>query len=477
MSSASYLNTSHLYETDNNDDITEISVNVDVGCDVIFTVSVNSRSGFLHTMASDLGINSSSSNNNTSSSSSSSSSATIKLDEFLRLSKFAPLINSASFTAYVLFLRGIENKIIDRDVLTGCLLIYNHTEDRNFFEWQLKQLFDHWTLLSPVLTDGEVPEDVVSDVWLRCPQQLLPKCYLNNTKFMDKWLNDKDNNNDNNNKKVILNEHETLSYQVMSTVNSVADQSSINQSGDEVSTYLTYLRVQPDDDDLLEIRSINRVNTYMSHTKRVYTFTTYNMNGHGLVTDKHHKQYKNPDGTPLDTEVITTIDVYYKDRKTGPQTAHRDGELKAVGYQDNNNFIGRYTYYYKSGNISTVKVYDNKGQQLYSDDYYDDHNNTLFRHVDFLDGKENFETIYLDDGEYAEVQKEPRVVKFFDANNVLRRRITDFDVSNQIKQDILYDEDGVTVISQIEFGPNWYFDHYYGTWDEITDDDDDEFEA
>lgn len=460
-----------------------ILVKVDVGYDVVFTVSVNGRSGLLYTMARDLAVT----NEPATTATIANNDKVIKLDNYFKMSKLAALINDASSVVYTLFLRRLDNEIIDRDVLTGCLAIYSLTEDHNFFDWLLQQLFDYWTLLSPVLTDEELHEDIINDVWLRCPQQLLPKYLLKDSSFMANWYSCNQDS-----KEVILNRREKLAYKVVHIAKSVSNSTLSNQPGDEKTTTLSYVRPQSQsrNGQLDVIQSIHKVESYVKKVsqphqisqtnqvnlddqgnqtdlvEKVYSYCEHNSVKHGVMIEDHSAVAGRLLSGYQSTKVIKILN---QGRETGPIINYRSNSLKTRGYQDDDKVIGLYTHYYDTGKISAVKFYDNDGQQLYSDDYYNDSRNTLARHVDFVDGKEHFEIEYLDGGRYAEVQTQPRQIDFFDANKMLRRRIIDFDVFGKSKLDVYYAKDGVTVTKQQQYGDNWCFDHYHRIWDEIPD--------
>ena len=154
----------------------QTTVVIDVGYDVTFTVTVNSRSGILYQLYHDMTvINSSSTSSSSNNHNINNSKETIRLVGILRNSRLSSLISNVSITVYVAFLRNTtDNKIVDQDTLLGCLLIFSLTEDRNFFDFLLQQLFKLWTLLSTVLSEESLPTEVKQEVWRYCPIS----CYL-----------------------------------------------------------------------------------------------------------------------------------------------------------------------------------------------------------------------------------------------------------------------------------------------------------
>jgi len=111
------------------------------------------------------------------------------------LRTFLKDVDRVAFNVYVEFLRDHHVEIIDRPTMIGCLTIYSLTEDKNFLKHILSQLFKYWTLLSPVLYDLRVANEIKYDIWQYCPKQLLPQEWLDDPIFMTAWKANPDNKN------------------------------------------------------------------------------------------------------------------------------------------------------------------------------------------------------------------------------------------------------------------------------------------
>lgn len=164
-----------------------MSVIINLGDKVTFTVSVDNQSGFLYGAQQDYGDG-----------------YVVDLHSLLKG------ISKANLAHYVYFLTH-ERKpvVVDQEILIGCFEIYHITDDKNYFSHLMRQLHKFWTLLSPILYGNEVNDNVKRDIYLCCPYQVLPKSYLNNKVFFDEWLKL------NFNKNFTLNDDQNFNYKKM----------------------------------------------------------------------------------------------------------------------------------------------------------------------------------------------------------------------------------------------------------------------
>ena len=169
------------------------NITIDVGYSVLIPVTIDANSGVLYTMTSDLSAVPTTSGSTN--------------DEAVKLSVLLTNVSDEAVTLYVNCLRDQDVFIHSRPALVDCLRIYSITEDNNFLTAVIKQLFFMWTILSPVLysNDNKIDVDVLRNIWLRCPYQLLPDDRLVDKHFMDEWQRRSDN------KRVVLNSGEYLS--------------------------------------------------------------------------------------------------------------------------------------------------------------------------------------------------------------------------------------------------------------------------
>jgi len=154
----------------------DMSVNINLDNNVIFTVPVDDRSGFLYGIYQDAGT----------------SEVTVDLKLLLKNASDISLTNYVYFLTHDKTRNNNNNQsvIFDQDLMVECLDIYNITGDDNYFNYLIPQLHKFWTLLSPVLyaPDFGVDDNVMWDVHLHTPHQLLPKRLVSNKLFYDNWL-------------------------------------------------------------------------------------------------------------------------------------------------------------------------------------------------------------------------------------------------------------------------------------------------
>lgn len=312
----------------------QTTVVIDVGYDVTFTVTVNSRSGILYQLYHDMTvINSSSTSSSSNNHNINNSKETIRLVGILRNSRLSSLISNVSITVYVAFLRNTtDNKIVDQDTLLGCLLIFSLTEDRNFFDFLLQQLFKLWTLLSTVLSEESLPTEVKQEVWRHCPHQLLPKWYRNDTVCMAAWLTEPSN------KHIILNGEETFEYRIEEAdVTADSNQWWTSQFSHYAECESTYQR-SSDSTTVLYSSSVSDCKTGGQH---IESYRTYNNRNYGLSCKCTTAKQE------LDTYIHINSNLY------GPKLRYVDQKLVSDSYMELDDTIGTETNYYASGRIKS----------------------------------------------------------------------------------------------------------------------------
>ena len=199
-------------------------VKLAVGHNVVVDVTVTADNGVLFTMAADIASVGNASVGN------------VSVAEVFDLRQLLSTVADDAITLYVSSLRGQEVYIVNRTTLLDCLKVYSLTEDKIFLIAVIKQLFLLWTVLSPVLYSNCVDDNVLRDVFLHCPYQLLPDWtveqsnkYSNNQHFMAEWLARDDN------KKVVINGSELLTYKdskLQVAVNNAVTVNTVNNCGD-----------------------------------------------------------------------------------------------------------------------------------------------------------------------------------------------------------------------------------------------------
>ena len=155
-------------------------IELDIGYDIVLPITINSDTGLLYEISETVGFGS-------------QPSVQSLPGQELKLNELFPKATDVALSFYVYFLRGKELTVVTRSDLTDCLNLYSLTGDTNFFETLLKSLFKLWTVLSPVLYNNKVTEEIKWEVWLRCPFQLLPDVWLRNKPFMSTWRQREDN--------------------------------------------------------------------------------------------------------------------------------------------------------------------------------------------------------------------------------------------------------------------------------------------
>lgn len=124
---------------DNHTPLELFKASIDPGYSVPIEVEVNSKSGIIYDLQVEMGHDNKSA---------------------FQLKTHLPDVSDLALSTYVYFLRhyltwlsaNIDQpyggQIIDRATLIDCLAIYRLTDDSNFFEFLLEQLFKRWTLLA-----------------------------------------------------------------------------------------------------------------------------------------------------------------------------------------------------------------------------------------------------------------------------------------------------------------------------------------
>jgi len=320
-------------------------ISVGVGYNVSIPVTINADTGFLFTMSND-----------------------IEGDGVIDLPELLSGVGEVALTLYVSCLRGKEVPIFDRLTLVDCLRIYSMTEDSNFLSLIMSQLFNRWTLLSPALYDVRVDTDVLRDVWLRCPHQLLPDKLLDDDHFMAEWLSY------DNNKHVTLNKSEVLTYGddpdregVIVTYNSDYDKVTVNRT--VTAEGVTFTDTTTFDDKNVQLASI----TLVGHAflKEPCSFILKEPCSFRKAVP-FLKGSEHPRGKDVKLESLAIIETRENKRtnrldKQGPdRTFLSDGKVHLERYYLDNTIVGDSIIYYPSGRVDIISGTD--VMRFYSDD-------------------------------------------------------------------------------------------------------------
>lgn len=85
---------------------------------------------------------------------------------------------------YISFLSGDEI-VVQRDNIGKLFNLFHFFQDDNLLDYLVKQLLDFWTDLSPQIWN--LDEDLLAEILLRCPYQVLPTRFTHNNNFIQEW--------------------------------------------------------------------------------------------------------------------------------------------------------------------------------------------------------------------------------------------------------------------------------------------------
>ena len=387
---------------------TKLTTQISPEDNVVLTVAVDRDSGIIYTMQRDLQeLNPNS-----------------EIPPF-ELKTFLKGVDEVAITTYMAYLRGEAVDIIDRHTIIGCLRIYSLTGDQNFFKHILFQLFNFWTLLSPVLYDPRVANEIKYNVWLFCPRQLLPQWYLDDNIFMRSWLANPDN------KLVQLNKGEKLIYL----------EEKLEGSADELEQKKT-----------LYEREIDNVIITVNDSRNSHLNDNETTVGHKLVYQtlfrggyesslQHGLQVKED---YLKNKKFATI--YLDGLISGPSRLYSHGQLVDDEYYLDDKPIADRAYY-KSGRVRFISY--SKDHVTHEEEYHDDEHNSLRLVSDierWPDGrfKAMFFTAYMPDGSYVEI--DDVIISFYSKDNKLTEQLIRSNIYDENRR-IIYD-DNENVVSE-----------------------------
>jgi len=381
-------------------------------------------------------------------------------------SRWSSYIDETSITIYVYFLLDINTIIIDRDVMTSCLLIYSLLEDVNFFKFLMKQLLQRWTLLSQILyneLDYPLPDNVRNDVFLSCPQMLLPKRYINDNLFMKQWITKY------NEKIITINNVEQFKTVCQSTTSSHYDYNLDDGGGDNDEDHDNIIVVQDicdntysqptkiviinvnndtDNDNDYSHRVDENIISYITDIKKMYTLENVL-----IISDSENEKLYND--MKQGKGVVTTWNSRTKQEQVDT-TTYLNGSLYGpeIHYIDGNVFMDKYNE--KSANIGDIKVYDKDGQLFGYTHFAPDGNSRTYEiysstgKIDYVkqtnkdhngNWKITYANKYFNDGNYIESNQQE--ANFYDKDHKLVRRVTSpYSLSSDTKYDITYDTQG-----------------------------------
>jgi antitoxin component YwqK of YwqJK toxin-antitoxin module len=310
-----------------------MSIVVNLGDEIIFTVSVNEKSGYLY----DQYIFSN------------CDSKTVV--DLRMLLKGLPL-SSISYYHYFLVHDTISQTVItNSEVMSDCLKIYHITKDDNFFNYLMVQFRKFWNTMTPLLYSNSISDDIKWDIYLQCPHQLIPKLYIDDRVFFKTWLT---NNID---KNIIVNDNESYVY----------------QNKDEYTVEVGYHNLHSHDIVWKTLLKTNDV---------------YEQKQHVGNADSEKQYVDNPDGKNLDIK----LENFYNGKIEGLITVLRLDENKSIeetGIIMNGKKFGPDVLYYDNGQQHQRLYYGKNGiiglriesekdggllhQQLYTDDETNGH--------------------------------------------------------------------------------------------------------
>jgi len=299
-----------------------MSVNIDLGDKVVFTVPVDTKSGFLYGIYQDA--------NATGVSDNSGVVVTVDLKSLLKRATDISLTNYVYFLTHDKTNINNESVILDQQLMVDCLDIYNITGDDNYFNYLLVNMHKFWTLLSLILYDPDfgINVNVLWDIHLHTPYQLLPNKLINNKLFHDNWLKL------NTEKQIILNGDQNFIYTVIQSKD-------VNDNEHTINTITTYSH----DNNHCEVQKEVLTNI---NNKVISEFNYYNGDLYGMFINTY------PD-------TLTEVLIIINDEPSGPYKGYYvNGQLRHSNYCLNDNIWGTEFIFDKDGNIV--------GENMYHDD-------------------------------------------------------------------------------------------------------------
>jgi len=263
--------------------------------------------------------------------------------DIVNLQLFLESTEDVSYNTYIYFLRGKYTPIADRNTMSGCLSVYLLTDDRNFFDYILGELFRLWSILSPVLSSLKVPTGVKRDIWLYCPYQLLPDDYLEDDDFMTDWSAIQEN------KAVTINDNETLEYRKKT-------KSLILTNGDKFheENVVSYKR----ETDSLKIVSGDSITFGRDGNVVINTRTSYNDKTQGV--------------SAVAFPPVVVRHISLNGSANGLETRLVDGRLTKRVYYLDNKYEGPWIEYYPDGRVSKEIMFRNGQREEVVGEWYDD---------------------------------------------------------------------------------------------------------
>jgi len=90
---------------------------------------------------------------------------------------------------YVNYVLGTQTMITDKQYLRTCFNMSTYFQDNDYCDYLLKQLFDGWDDLSPLVYDNDnITPELQWEILIHCPHDFLPETYIANNKFMREWM-------------------------------------------------------------------------------------------------------------------------------------------------------------------------------------------------------------------------------------------------------------------------------------------------
>jgi len=407
----------------------QLTINIDVGHDIVIPVTINDKSGVLYDLHHDIEIK-----------------TPFQLMKYLTTSsRWSSVIDETSITFYVAFLSGKQLTIIDRGIMTACLLIYSLLDDKNFFNLLLEQLLQRWTLLSSVLysvEDYQLPEEVKYDIFLLCPEMLLPKRYLNDKIFMESWTKL------NTERMITLNNFEEFETNIREDI-SLAFDIELNTSERIVSYGQTK--------ETFADRAF-----YVSENAVYKQFDTYEEVAE-RVTEVRHSNYKRYKGKEEGVRIVIqdkngkeskTVTTFVRGLQEGPTTIYdnsiKRGIFREQYYIDGVLFDEK--AYFKNGNLDTW-FHMNQDRSYVRRAHYANGEEDYVIKTDIGGNKHAIK--YLENGAYVEADQNAAL--FYDSNAHLVRKITSPFSRDVTMSEIEYNQAGQE-ISWTELPPKTIFD-------------------
>jgi len=286
-----------------------VTINVNIGYEIIIPVTINYDTGLLFTLAEQLCG-----------------------EETLDMKLILPNFDEFATTLYTYFISGknmTDVYVTDRQTMIKCLSIYDLVGDTNFFNWLLTSLFKLWTVLSPIMYSNQVSEEVRWDLWLRCPHQLLPDYHVADPDFQKVWLR-RDNN-----KSVTINDNEHFFYEVIITSTETGTD---DNDGDDIITTTKTIKTTGYDRPNTKI-SNNYVQEKRNGQTTIIDYnTTFNDVKHGITNTEYcDGEYFYPG-----------VEIYHcvNGMEYGPYNTYIEGKLQSQYYNINGHKQGLLTKYF-----------------------------------------------------------------------------------------------------------------------------------